>query len=77
MGVAREGFFRDTATVVRKQVQAVMGLHGRSLAVLRRGVYFLFRNARRALLHQLECRERASPESSNSLTLTLLGPNNY
>jgi hypothetical protein len=30
-------------------VQAVMGLPGRSLAVLRRGVYFLFHNARRAL----------------------------
>jgi hypothetical protein len=26
-----------------------MGLPGRSLAVLRRGVYFLFHNARRAL----------------------------
>jgi hypothetical protein len=37
MGVAREGFFRDAATVVREQVQAVMGLPGRSLAVLRRG----------------------------------------
>jgi hypothetical protein len=45
----REGFFRDAATVVREQVQAVMGLPGRSLAVLRRGVYFLFHNARRAL----------------------------
>jgi hypothetical protein len=34
----------------REQVQAVMGLPGRLLAVLRRGVYFLFRNARRALV---------------------------